>query len=64
MSQACQQIELDNKSKLFGSQLQGPIYVFALWSVGNPAIFQTAMEGLLQEIGWAVVYLDGILVTG
>ena len=64
MSQACQQIELDNKSKLFGSQLHRPIYVFAFWSVGNPAIFQTVMEGLLQEIGWAVVYMDGILVAG
>ena len=68
MSQACQQLALDEQSKPFVTMnthkglFQYNRLPFGVSAVS--AIFQHTMENLLQGIEGVVVYLDNILVTG
>ena len=68
MSQAYQQICLDDKSKKFviintsKGLFQYNRLPFQISS--GPGIFQRVMENMLHEISKVVVYLDNILATG
>ena len=67
MSQAYQQVELDESSRQFTvinthkGLFQHTRLPFGILSA--PAVFQRVMEGLLQDIPGVVVYIDDVLVT-
>ncbi len=68
MSQAYQQVELDEDSKQYVViNTHKGLFRYNRRPFGissAPGIFQRIMEGLLQDIPRVVVYLDDILVTG
>ena len=67
MSQAYQQIELDESSQEYTviNTHRGLFKYFRLpFGISSaPAIFQRVMEGLLKDITGVIVYLDDVLIT-
>ena len=68
LSQAYQQVELDEESKAYVViNTQRGLFQYQRLPYGiasAPGIFQRIMEGLLRDIPGVVVYLDDILITG
>ena len=68
MSQAYQQVELDESSRQFTIiNTHKGLFEYTRLPFGIslvPAVFQQVMEGLLQDIPGVVVLIDDVLVTG
>ena len=68
MTQAYQQIELDEESKSYTViNTHKGLFKYSRLPFGiasAPAIFQRVMEGLLQNIPGVIIYLDDVLITG
>ena len=68
MSQAYQQVKLEDSSKKFTViNTHKGLFEYTRLPIGissAPAIFQWVMEGLHQNIPGVVVYIDDVLITG
>ena len=68
MSQAYQQLQLDDESKRYTTiNTHKELFQYNRLPYGNssaPGIFQRNMENLLQNIPYVIVWVDDILVSG